>query len=339
MRNEIGSWFWSVPKVESENQFFKGDIKWFQSGRHGLRAIAVELRDRGIQDIALPSWCCETMITPFVNNGVAVSFYPVTVDATGNFHQDMTQVKTQALLIMDYFGFQAGDAHVPEGYHGVVVRDTTHRPFTGGYCDAQYYVGSLRKWAGFWTGGYVRGNLSYQVELGQCDANYVGVCVDAMKAKERYIASETNAKEDFLRQFSVAEATLDSKYIYGATVRDVDCAKHLDVDSIFHHRRKNAQMLIDGLREICLFKQIESIDCPLFVPVIVPDGKRDELKKYLIKQEIYCPVHWPVSEYHQLSDGEKFIYDNELSLVCDQRYKEADMQRIVGAIRSFLGQC
>ena len=86
-------------------------------------------------------------------------------------------------------------------------------------------------------------------------------------------------------------------------------------------------------------------DCPMFVPVLVPDGKRNELRRHLINNEIYCPVHWPVSEYHKsadymdvnhkLSDKTETIYANELSLVCDQRYTEDDMNRMVDVIQEF----
>ncbi len=337
MRSEIGSWFWDVPVIEKENQYFNGDIEWFQCGRHGLRAIAVELRNRGIASIALPSWCCETMITPFANSGIAVSFYPVTVDVDGNFHQDMTQVNAQALLVMDYFGFQAGDAHVPKNYHGVVIRDTTHRPFTGGYNDARYYVGSLRKWAGFWTGGYALGIKGVQYRLMPSDPMFSGRRSAAMQLKENYILGCKGNKENFLELFSSAEDELEKCQINAAHKRDIDCAKHLDVDLIRGKRRENAQILIDGLKDICIFKQIEGIDCPLFVPVIVPDGKRDNLKQYLTANDIYCPVHWSISSFHNLTDEERFVYDNELSLVCDQRYNVNDMQRIINVVKEFLG--
>ena len=73
----------------------------------------------------------------------------------------------------------------------------------------------------------------------------------------------------------------------------------------------------------------------MFVPILVPDGKRDELRRYLIKHEMYCPVHWPVSMYHKLDKRAEIIYKNELSLVCDQRYTEEDMQRMVETIKDF----
>ncbi len=80
---------------------------------------------------------------------------------------------------------------------------------------------------------------------------------------------------------------------------------------------------------------MKETDCPLFVPVRVPEGQRDALRRYLIEREIYCPVHWPVSGYHRLTEEEQSFYDEELSLVCDQRYGREDMERIIETVRSF----
>ena len=70
---------------------------------------------------------------------------------------------------------------------------------------------------------------------------------------------------------------------------------------------------------------------------MVKDGKRDALRSYLLSRDIYCPVHWPLSEQHVgLSERAKEIYAEELSLVCDQRYKDEDMERTVQEIQKFM---
>ena len=58
--------------------------------------------------------------------------------------------------------------------------------------------------------------------------------------------------------------------------------------------------------------------------------KRDNLRKYLIDRGIYCPIHWP--EVMGTSAG---IRENELSLICDQRYSEDDMRAIIETIRQW----
>ena len=59
---------------------------------------------------------------------------------------------------------------------------------------------------------------------------------------------------------------------------------------------------------------------PLFVPVMLSTDKRDKLRKYLIDNGVYCPIHWP-----EIMGATPGIRKNELSLICDQRYSENDM--------------
>ena len=69
----------------------------------------------------------------------------------------------------------------------------------------------------------------------------------------------------------------------------------------------------------------------MFVPIIVPNGKRDALRRHLIRNEIYCPVHWPRPEGCVSN-----LYDGELSLICDQRYGIEDMDRLISTLTEAL---
>ena len=98
-------------------------------------------------------------------------------------------------------------------------------------------------------------------------------------------------------------------------------------------RRRNIEVLLEGLKELeCIrLPQIDiSTDVPLFLPVFMDTKMRDSLRQYLIDRGIYCPVHWP--EVMGASVG---IRANELSLICDQRYSEGDMQAIVDTIHEW----
>ncbi|MEG1781527.1 MAG: hypothetical protein RR242_09510, partial [Clostridium sp.] len=125
---------------------------------------------------------------------------------------------------------------------------------------------------------------------------------------------------------------------YASTAEDLERIKELDIEFLRKKRRENAKVLLQILSELAFFPNLEQNDCPLFVPISVPYGKRDALKQYLITQQIYCPGHWPVSQLHTLTAQTKFIYESELSIVCDQRYDIEDMKRISNEITTFLKQ-
>ena len=79
----------------------------------------------------------------------------------------------------------------------------------------------------------------------------------------------------------------------------------------------------------------ESNDCLLFVPLLVSEEVRDSLKQHLISESIYCPVHWPLPRQSSLQKCNTTIYNQELSLINDQRYNLLDMQRLVTTIGEF----
>lgn len=323
MRTEIGSEFWNVPAGQP-NGLFGADTKWFLSGRSALKAILSQAK---IRKAALPSWCCDSMIKPFLEAGIEVSFYPVYVE--NGLVQDLSDVDADGILIMDYFGY-TGQANL-SGYDGTVIRDVTHSLLSKTYDDARYYFGSLRKWAGFWTGGYGWG---FDFDTPTADSGYISQRREAMEEKSQYIGGKTEDK-GYLERFAQAEDFLETAPIMAADDRDIALAKALDTAFIKKRRRENAKRLLEAFSNIAVFPQIGEQDCPMFVPILVPDGQRDALRRYLIQNEIYCPVHWPVSEYHRLDERSGALYTQELSLVCDQRYTPQDMDRIINAIKEF----
>ncbi len=330
MMREIGSEFWDVPQAEECNGIFPESTQWFLSGRFALTSIIKDIQTKHkVSSVYMPSWCCDSMIHPFLKAGMEVRFYPVYIE-NGSLRQNVGDIREEEILfLMDYFGY-----HTEENIcksNTVVIRDLTHSVFSGVHCDADYYFGSLRKWAGFYTGGFAIGGS--EEKLSSDDA-YVYLRRSAMLAKRSYINGFSDNK-DYLNLFRMAEERLECCAPAGAAPEDISSAQHMNVSFIRDQRRKNAAILMDAFSDWTIFPALNEKDCPLFVPIMVPEGKRNELRSYLIQKKIYCPVHWPCTNLHKLDNQTAHIYENELSLICDQRYNELDMERIVDVIRSF----
>jgi hypothetical protein len=330
MRREIGSEFWDVPLTGQQNNLFPESTQWFLSGRSALYAIIAELG--AARSVSLPSWCCDSMVKPFVDGGMEVHFYPVYWQ--DGLIQEINAV-SDVLFLMDYFGYSTPSTDL-SNYRGAVIRDVTHSLFSSTFSDADYYFGSLRKWCGVWTGGYAWARDGHKLKVERTDDNgYILLREKAMQMKSSYIHGQGIMDKGYLRVFDEAEEILEDMGIASATDRDVSLAKKLDVEGIRKRRRANAALLMDAFSDWLLFPILTDTACPMFVPVLVPDGKRDKLRKYLIQNEIYCPIHWPVSQYHVLEEKTGYIYQNELSLVCDQRYTEEDMHRLIDTVSLF----
>lgn len=327
MRNkEIGGDFFDIPMLEKDNHLFD-DASFFISGRSALDFVIKDIKNKySVKTAALPSWCCDSMIKPFVDNGLEVSFYPVTY--SNNKLCINLNRKCDVILKMNYFGYDV----TPIGeYKGIVIDDITHNPFSKS--NYEYTIGSLRKWAGFYTGGFASCKNGFSIDFYKKENDeYVSLRKEAMKQKKAYLSGETNNKMH-LETYAKAEEMLDDSIEYCASVLDIEVAKQMDIDYIISKRRENAETLLLSLNEFSMFKEIKKEDKPMFVPILVRNRK--ELKKFLIDNGVYCPVHWPVSSLHKLNDDERFVYDHELSLVCDQRYNTVDMKYIIQKIKEF----
>lgn len=332
MIKEIGSEFWDVPLSDRQNGFFPSETKWFLSGRTALTYIIHDIkRKHAFQTVAMPSWCCGSMVRPFLDAGIEVSFYPVVV-SKGMLVSE-PRGDCDAILVMDYFGYcSAADYSDDER---IVIRDVTHSLFAERKEDADYYYGSLRKWAGFLTGGFAWSDLFDDgISLEPADEGYVRLRREAQLGKERYITEKSRCR-DYLRLFEDAERLLDRiKDIRSAYEGDIDAAHRMDIDGLRRKRRENAAELLRYIGEFSLISGIEEKDCPLFVPILVK--KRDRLKRYLAGNGIFCPSHWPIPESCSPGERERELYEDELSIVCDQRYSIADMRRIGEKIQEFL---
>jgi len=327
---EIGSEFWNVLVCGEENNLFPESTQWFLSGRSALQAIIKELG--WARSVSVPSWCCDSMIKPFVDAGMEVCFYPV-YWRNGKLVQEWI-FECDIIFLIDYFGYTGITPNL-SNFKGVVIRDVTHSIFSATYSDADFYFGSLRKWCGVWTGGYVWSRDGHKLHIEYTNnSHYVVLRERAMKQKSEYLGGIRNGK-DYLKIFDEAEKLLENVGASPAEERDIDLAKKLDIQTIKRRRRANAEVLRSAFPGWLIFPKLLSNDVPMFVPILVPNGKRNQLRHFLIMNKIYCPVHWPVSEYHILNDEEQFIYDNELSLICDQRYTEEAMYRMVETIEAF----
>lgn len=333
---EIGSEFWDIPLTKEENGLFPPNTGWFLSGRDALRAVIRDIQERRpFHSVGLPSWCCDSMIEPFLSLGVAVHFYPVTFRDGGGLHKDYSALPPcDGLLLMDYFGYES-ETSLPS-FPGVVIWDATHSIFSEIPPHADYVFGSLRKWAGFLTGGFAwrKDGANLNAQARQKPASYVEMRQQAMTEKKAYLAGQ-KADKGHLVTFSAAERLLEKGASGPADARDIQAAKKMDIAFLRQRRRENAACLLEEVSDMAVFPRLKERDCPLFVPIRVQEGKRDALRRYLIEQEIFCPVHWPVSALHELTGQTRRVYEEELSLVCDQRYDLADMERICGAIREF----
>lgn len=321
MSKEIGSEFHLMPFENGFGFKFPRPGTLVFSGRTAIEAVLNQLPNA--RSALLPSYCCNSMIEPFRAAGIEVRHYDV------NWNQgvriDLNET-ADILLWCNYFGFKN---EMPD-FDGIIIEDITHSLLSEQPCHerSDHLVASVRKWEPILCGGYcslATGGMAPSEEFTRKKSA-------AMELKSSYLEDLVPEKKpQFLQMFSDSNHWL-AKHYSGLLIDPWSRAyvERADVKAQREIRRKNAHVLYAGLQnQACFFFPEEEMDCPLFVPILAEN--RDELRKYLISNGIYCPVHWPMPEGCR-SD----IYHRELSLICDQRYDENDMERTVSVLRAFL---
>lgn len=329
---EIGSEFWTKHNIVQQRDV--GNEVCLLSGRTALSFVIDDIcRAHDFRKVLLPSYCCESMIQPFVSREIEVQFYDVDVyHAKYPYEND-----ADAVLLIDFFGYSNPQNEVIARFEKqagkIVIYDGTHKldgnPEVEAYAD--YSFCSYRKWFYCNFAKAIKHCGVFDSAELRTNDRYVAIRNLAAEKKEKYISGFTAEKEDFLKLFSKAEEMLDEDYsgYSGAPVA-------YDVNEIAEKRRENAGYLIGELKiipEIGLWRDsVRPNDVPLFVPILVDPLIRNDLRRVLINEKIYCPIHWPASSYH--GDCNE-VYDMELSLICDQRYGLEDMARMVDVIKGY----
>ncbi|MCI8732649.1 MAG: hypothetical protein HFH57_16435 [Lachnospiraceae bacterium] len=304
----------------------------------GRTAIETVLREMPwVRKAILPSYCCDSMVEPFRRAGMGVCFYPVNYEDGLKVQVDIPE-DVDLVLWCNYFGFKTlmpdMDDFLKRG--GVIIEDITHSFLSDKLYHQQshYLIASLRKWEPINCGGYcakVEGKLQYE-PTNPPPENFIKQKTRVMELKTEYLEDlDEEKKLQFLQIFGDSNHWLAENYsALSIDSWSQEYLRHVDVERQKMIRRSNAHVLYKGLDGLIqfLFSE-EDMDCPLFVPVLLEH--RDQIRQVMIDNKIYCPVHWPKP------DGcNSNLYDMELSLICDQRYGEEDMMRIVKVLKGFL---
>lgn len=351
---QIGGFFPMEPCLAQENHFLEqlvpehGDIRLMMSGRCGNYYALQDISLSDKKKVAyVPVYTCETVLAPFEKAGFEMLFYQVDRSGLTPVFDPAVLDRISVISICGYYGFSSYDQDFVRQCHErgiIVLEDTTHSIFSSDgispYCD--YIVGSLRKWIGVPAGGFaikVHGTFSLPVK--SPDRTHLSMRADSMRVKQALEHETSAAAEAKLAQataqFWDAEMMLRKIFdAYAADAESIQIMKHFDREHVVSRRRANYRYLAAHFPKHPQFTVIEpELDdgtVPSHFTIYVKD--RDIMQDYLKKQGISTTAYWPQSCYVEVADGSdsQYIYQHVLSLPCDQRYHEDDMEQICRVI-------
>ena len=337
---EIGSEFWLDAKIREAKNVYEETL--VLSGRTAIDLIIQDIqRVRRVSTAYLPAYCCDSMIAPFVRNGIKVVLYDMYFD--GNLQYIIEENKSVDIFyVTNYFGYEntVGNDLIErfKAKGSIVIYDKTHSLFmdfdpTDALAD--YTFASIRKWMGVVCGAVVYKSFGvFNATL--VDYPFLQSKIEAMQEKRRYIEGDSNIeKQSFLNKYGEFGHHLAEDFQgYKMDPLSVSIWKQSDKRSIREVRRENAIVLHKAL-SLQFIGRLTNHSCPVFVPVFFQKSKeRNTVRKLLIEEQIYCPIHWPKNQNLTPDMEVNRMFETELSLICDQRYSVVDMERIAKVINN-----
>ena len=355
-RKEFGSNFFD--EIEP-SRFYLNDsesVMYFDAGRSAIRYLLHALEGK-IDTVLLPQYTCESVIEPFVENGYNIFYYPINKKfeiSLEIFKNIAESTKPQLVVVQSYFG--ANTLYGLRKYLGelqkkevIVVEDITHSLLIKQeHNSADYLVASLRKWCSIPDGGLLASRtlktkkLSLQSKLGENEM-YLQLRLGAQAQKRRFFnlkGDELTEKQLYIDLFERSEDILNrQKNCY--SMSDYSRVRILGIDweEIKQRRRANYFQLC---KEFSYVPELEIVDImmecntvPLYCPVYVKGGWRDDLQRDMRLKNIMISIIWPESNSVKahVTPEVKWIYEHILAIPCDQRYSVEDMKRVAAEIR------
>jgi len=321
------------------------NCNYYDLGRSAIKSLFVCLDDgKGL--IALPEYICESVSDIFPKDRVV--YYGINDDfqIEKESFANIDFEKVSFFFLLHYFGtLQNGDVltyikDLSAGFDFTVIEDTTHSILTSPSTIGDYMVCSLRKWIPVSNGAVLYTNKDNALpDISGYKAAPENSKFIAMILKGLYLNGELDCHDKYRKLFVSGESEFDNRdEIFTISDLSAFLLRCFDLAEIKEKRKENQRYICNcltqkGMKPAVDFKDNE---CPFTYPVFVK--QRDAFRKYLIDNNIFCAVHWPVNNDFSFNNYHAHrIYGEIISLPIDQRYDRNHMEYLIKCIDKYEG--
>lgn len=343
-------------RLAQTDKYGKRQCCYTASGREAIELALISL-EREKPDVQrrclMPAYMCDSVFLPFLHRGWELVFYSVDRDfetAGEELFRLAVERKPGLIFIHPYYGADTcaglrGQLSALRGRGWLVMEDVTQSYYLeGAGKEADFVVGSLRKWYAVPDGGFVVSDLTLAEDVLESGEEYARERLvplvhkwEYLREKERRTGGALTAgwlprKAEYLRENRSLEKRLDGyrgvRRISGITA---EILSGTDEEEARRRREENYRTLYES---ICGMKRFwpalskGEAQAPLYLPIYVKE--QDSLQRFLSAHGIYAPVLWPVGEANRdfLEGDEEYIFGHLLALPIDQRYGASEMEQI-----------
>ncbi len=343
------------PFLKEVEKYNKKYCAYTQSGREAIAWALRSLEENEpaiLKECLIPAYMCDTVFFPFEQEGWKLHFYHIGKNleaAQEELCKQIEHIRPGLLFIHPYYGM---DTWKPmrsllkqwrsQGLH--IMEDVTQSYYleeAGG--EADYVIGSLRKWYPVPDGGFVASDIPLSFGTLQGGGEFTGSRLELLTEKWKYLyggvaEDEKQAlKKTYLKKNAEMEEWLDRhsdinsiSQISGEMLSREDEERCKLVRNENYKQLHQAFLDMKSVRPV--FESMEERAVPLYFPVYAKERK--EFQEFLQKRDVYAPVLWPVGKENKehLSGEERYIFEHLLALPMDQRYGNDAMEQIRNAI-------
>ena len=353
MYREIGSDFWydtsKIKDLKCDIEFKNiklleyEDIAYLWNGRSAI-AFTLDNVNCNNEKALLPAYTCHTVIEPFIEKGYEVEYYNLNKNLEINIddlNNKLLKFKPSIVLFHAYYGFNTLEsvnsivAKLKEE-NVIIIEDITQSLFSHiKHIDADYYVGSFRKWIAIPDGGFaISVKDKFKNKPLKTNNTLLNLKLKAFHIKNSYMEKNIGEKVDFFKLYRETDKIMDEdKGLYCMSDESKYILNNLNKNKLMIKRRENFEFLLENIKNIDgispVFNKITSNIVPLYFPIYIKKD-RAKLQKYLGESNIYAPVIWPITSMvdNKLDESTANIYDEVLAIPCDQRYGINEMRKI-----------
>jgi hypothetical protein len=309
----------------------------FSSGRHALMAILEEISNDCNFLIYLPYYICSSVDIACNDAKYLVKFYEPDKNYLFPLEYLSKIEQNASILTVNYFGLVDDNSIINKLKANrpdiTIISDHVQALWTCENSDADFSFTSLRKHIATPDGAIVFKKKNLFLFNRELKEN------SFYKRKLQGAFSKFNRESDniYLKHFEEGEILLDNekhittasnigKYIFENTIKE----------EIIEKRKQNYKIVYELGSKMSLefIFPYNKNDIPMCVPIKIIN--RNKLRTKLIKNNIFLPIHWPISGFNKNSKIAQEMANYELSIVIDQRYSVEEMYCQINTLKKLL---
>ena len=312
------------------------------SGRSALVLLNKKIKSG---TILLPAYLCESVLDVY-RGKFPLRFYQIKKDLSIDYNDFESKLDrdVSVVYLLHYFGQLQSDDFLQllndkkQKYGFTIIEDTTHSIFTKSRTIGDYCICSLRKWFPIPDGGVLYSSDKTIIDfMKNVFPKSSSNRLDAMILKKWYIDGKVDSNSLYRKIFIEEESKLGQQQnpylISGISGELLKC---YSVTQLKERRKYNYKEISKALTQKHIKQVLKETDIvPLTCPIFV--DQRDLLREYLIKNQVYCAVHWPIDGRLQNEKAVE-ISSHILSLPIDQRYGLEHMAYLRQMLENYYNQ-